>query len=67
VADRERAERVAAALAGLPERYEGVLRMKYLDRLSVAEIAATSGETEKAVESLLTRARAAFREAYGDD
>jgi RNA polymerase sigma-70 factor (ECF subfamily) len=66
-ADRERAERVAAALAGLPERYESALRLKYLDRLSVAELAARTGETEKAVESLLTRARAAFREAYGDD
>jgi RNA polymerase sigma-70 factor, ECF subfamily len=67
LANRERAERIAAALAELPDRYEIVLRMKYLDRLSVAEIAATTGETEKAVESLLTRARAAFREAYGDD
>ena len=67
VADRERARRVAAALAELPARYEAALRMKYLDRMSVAEIAAASGETEKAVESLLTRARAAFREAYGDD
>jgi RNA polymerase sigma-70 factor (ECF subfamily) len=67
VADRERAERVAAALAELPERYEAVLRMKYLDRSSVGEIAAQTGETEKAVESLLGRARAAFREAYGDD
>ena len=67
VAGRERVERIAAALAGLPERYEGVLRMKYLDRRSVAEIAAQTGETEKAVESLLGRARAAFREAYGDD
>jgi DNA-directed RNA polymerase specialized sigma24 family protein len=38
-----------------------------LDGQSVAEIAATWNETEKAVESLLTRARAAFREAYGDD
>ena len=66
-ADRERAERVAVALAALPERSERVLRMKYLDRMSVAEIAATSGESEKAVESLLSRARAAFREAYGDD
>jgi RNA polymerase sigma-70 factor, ECF subfamily len=65
--DRDRAERVAEALAGLPERYERVLRMKYLDRLGVAEIAAACGETEKAVESLLTRARVAFREAYGDD
>lgn len=66
-ADRDRAERVAEALAGLPERYERVLRMKYLDRLGVAEIAAACGDTEKAVESLLTRARVAFREAYGDD
>jgi hypothetical protein len=30
----------------------------------VAEIAAAGGETAKAVESLLTRARQAFREAY---
>jgi RNA polymerase sigma-70 factor (ECF subfamily) len=59
--------RVAEALASLPERSERVLRMKYLDRMSVAEIAAAWGETEKAVESLLSRARAAFREAYGDD
>jgi RNA polymerase sigma-70 factor (ECF subfamily) len=66
-ADREWAERVAAALAALPERYERVLRMKYLDHMSMADIAAAGGETEKAVESLLTRARAAFREAYGDD
>ena len=66
-ADRERARRVAEALAALPERFERALRMKYLDRLSVAEIAAACGDSEKAVESLLSRARAAFREAYGDD
>jgi RNA polymerase sigma-70 factor (ECF subfamily) len=56
--------RVAEALARLPERYERALRAKYLDRRSVAEIAAEAGETEKAVESLLTRARQAFREAF---
>jgi RNA polymerase sigma-70 factor, ECF subfamily len=67
IAERERAERVAQALAALTERSERVLRMKYLDRMSVAEIAREGGETEKSVESLLTRARAAFREAYGDD
>ncbi|HJZ94345.1 MAG TPA: sigma-70 family RNA polymerase sigma factor [Gemmataceae bacterium] len=60
-------ERVALALVALPERYETALRLKYLDRQSVAEIAAAWGETEKAVESVLSRARAAFREAYGDD
>jgi len=65
--DRDRAERVAAALAALPERYEAVLRSKYLDGRSVADIAATHGETPKVVESLLTRARQAFRDAYGTE
>jgi RNA polymerase sigma-70 factor, ECF subfamily len=67
VGNRERAERVAAAFVALPDRSELVLRMKYLDRMSVAEIASSWAESEKAVESLLSRARAAFREAYGDD
>ncbi|HZY83693.1 MAG TPA: sigma-70 family RNA polymerase sigma factor [Gemmataceae bacterium] len=62
----ERAERVAAALAALPERYEAVLRAKYLDGQSVAAIAAAAGDTPKAVESLLSRARQAFRDAYLD-
>lgn len=62
--DREKAERVAAAFANLPERSERVLRAKYLDRMSVDAIAAAWGETPKAVESLLTRARQAFREEY---
>jgi RNA polymerase sigma-70 factor (ECF subfamily) len=61
---REQSERIAQALSLLPERYENVLRSKYVDGLSVAEIAAASGESAKAVESLLTRARQAFREAY---
>jgi RNA polymerase sigma-70 factor, ECF subfamily len=61
---RAEAERVAAALAALTPRYEAVLRAKYLDGLSVVAIAAETGETAKAVESLLSRARQAFREAY---
>jgi RNA polymerase sigma-70 factor (ECF subfamily) len=60
----EQAEQIALALAALPERFEAVLRAKYLDRLSVAEIAADWNETPKAVESLLTRARQAFRNEY---
>jgi RNA polymerase sigma-70 factor (ECF subfamily) len=64
---RERGERIAVALAQLPEHYEKVLRMKYLEGCSVAEIATTFGETNKAIESQLTRAREAFRMAYGDD
>jgi RNA polymerase sigma-70 factor, ECF subfamily len=62
--DPERAERVARALAALPERYEAVLQAKYLDEKSVAQIAAAWAETPKAVESLLTRARQAFRQMY---
>jgi RNA polymerase sigma-70 factor (ECF subfamily) len=62
---RERAERIARALAELPERHEAVLRAKYLEGRAVADIAAEWGETPKAVESLLTRAREAFRAAYG--
>jgi RNA polymerase sigma-70 factor (ECF subfamily) len=61
---REEAEQVARALAALPEQYEAVLRAKYLEDQSVAEIAVERGESMKAVESLLTRARQAFRENY---
>jgi RNA polymerase sigma-70 factor (ECF subfamily) len=61
---REQAERVARALGDLPAHYEVVLRAKYLEGRSVAEIAADRGDSPKAVESLLTRARQAFREAY---
>jgi RNA polymerase sigma-70 factor (ECF subfamily) len=61
---REQAERVAQVLSALPERYEAVLRAKYLEGRAVADIAAENGETCKAIESLLTRAREAFRTAY---
>jgi RNA polymerase sigma-70 factor (ECF subfamily) len=62
--DRATAERIARALAVLSERHEAVLRAKYLEGHSVADIAALWQESPKAVESLLTRAREAFREAY---
>jgi RNA polymerase sigma-70 factor (ECF subfamily) len=60
----DRAERVAGALLDLSERYEAVLRAKYLDQQSVAQIAQAWKESPKTIESLLTRARLAFREAY---
>jgi RNA polymerase sigma-70 factor (ECF subfamily) len=63
-ADRECSERIAVALVQLPERYEAVLRAKYFERRSVAQIASQWKETPKAIESLLTRARLAFRQAY---
>jgi RNA polymerase sigma-70 factor (ECF subfamily) len=47
----------------LPDRYGDILEWKYADGLRVAEIAMRLGVSEKAAESLLTRAREAFREA----
>lgn len=58
------AEEVARALAELPAHYEAVLRAKYFDGLRVEQIAEETASTAKAVESLLSRARAALREAY---
>lgn len=61
---REQVSRlVAAILDALPDRYGQVLEWKYLDGLSVREIAARLTLGEKAAESLLTRARESFREA----
>ena len=57
-------ERVALALSELPQRYEAVLRQKYFEQMSVADIANANRDSPKAVESLLTRARQAFREAF---
>jgi RNA polymerase sigma-70 factor, ECF subfamily len=57
-------EAVSAVLQTLPEDYRDVLTAKYFDGLAVVEIAATSGRSVKAVESLLTRARDAFRRAW---
>lgn len=61
---RERADWVHMALDGLPERYAQALEWKYLDYLPVQEIAARMGMRPKAAESLLTRARQAFRRNY---
>lgn len=57
-------ELVEASFASLPERYREVLRDKYVEELSVEEIAALRSASPKAVESMLGRARGAFREAY---
>jgi RNA polymerase sigma-70 factor (ECF subfamily) len=62
--DDDRPYRVATALAELKPAYERVLRAKYLDGRSVCAIANKWSKSPKAVESLLTRARAAFKLAY---
>jgi len=60
----EQSRRIMRTLDALPEAYETVLRAKYVDRQTVAQIAAAGDETIKAVESRLGRARRAFREIY---
>jgi RNA polymerase sigma-70 factor, ECF subfamily len=55
---------VLEALNSLPERYSLALEAKYGDGLSVEEIAALLGVTTTAAQSLLARARDAFRERW---
>lgn len=52
---------VLATLQSLPRRYAEVLEAKYGDGLSVEEIAVSTGTTAIAVQSLLARAREAFK------
>jgi len=54
---------IQATLDCLPGHYGDVLEWKYVDGLSVREIAEKLAVGPKAAESLLTRARDAFREA----
>ena len=55
---------VQLALDHLPPRYSRALEWKYLEDLSVDAVAARLQCTPKAAESLLTRARDAFRDAF---
>jgi RNA polymerase sigma-70 factor (ECF subfamily) len=57
-------QRVGAIMDGLEDDERAVLEWKYLDGLSVREMAARLGRTEKAVEAALYRARQSFRAAY---
>ena len=64
LARKQEARRVHTALDLLPPRYARALEWKYLDRLQVEEIAGRLRVGAKAAESLLSRARRAFRERY---
>jgi RNA polymerase sigma-70 factor (ECF subfamily) len=55
---------VQVVLDQLPPRYGSALEWKYLEGLSVQEIAERLQLTVKAAESLLTRAREAFRDGF---
>src|SRR5262249_14413031 len=63
----ERAETralVGATLSSLPPEYAEALVQKYVEGRSVAEIAKGRAKGDKAIESLLTRARIAFARVF---
>jgi len=60
----EHADLVHEALDSLPPHYGRALEWKYLEHLSVKEIASRLNLSPKATESLLTRARGSFRDEY---
>jgi RNA polymerase sigma-70 factor, ECF subfamily len=55
---------VQRVLDHLPSHYADALEWKYIDDVSVEEVGQRLGVGTKAAESLLTRARRAFREAF---
>jgi RNA polymerase sigma-70 factor (ECF subfamily) len=61
---KEVARRVHGVLDALPRHYADALEWKYLEGMSVNEIAARLELSAKAAESLLTRAREAFRDGF---
>lgn len=60
----ETARLVQLVLDRLPDRYGDALEWKYIEGLSVNEIAERLGVGAKAAESVLSRARVAFRDAF---
>ena len=61
---KELAALVQMTLDYLPTHYGQALEWKYMQELSVKDIARRMGLAPKAAESLLTRARQAFRDAF---
>jgi len=58
---------VRATLTKLPDEYQSLLAAKYLDGVSVEQIARGDRSTSTAVRSKLARARRAFRRAFEKD
>ena len=62
--DKETQTNVVTVLANLPDEYNYLLTAKYIENKSTDEIALEIGKSYKATESMLTRAREAFREKF---
>lgn len=61
------AVRARSVLAALGPHHRAALTLRYLDGLSIPEVAEVLGRTRHATEALVVRARAAFRSAYEAD
>ena len=61
--------RLVGALDRVPTAQRAALVLRYVDDLTVAEVAGLLGRSERATESLLSRGRRSLRRAYeeGDD
>lgn len=57
-------EKIKACFSQLPERHQTILRLKYVEGLTVVQIARDLKETVKGVESTLFRARKAFAKVF---
>lgn len=57
-------EKTQQVLTSLPDPYRLALIWRYWDKASAREMALKTGKTEKAIERLLARARAEFRERW---
>ena len=60
----ETKRKIVATLKHLSEGYARILRLKYVEELSMRQISQKLNLTVKAVESKLTRARLAFQKVY---
>lgn len=61
---KELARQIQKVISGLPDDYQIILRLKYMDGVRVKEIARKLSLTFKATESLLFRARKAFVKVF---
>lgn len=67
LAEADLSQRVAAALAALPERQRVALTLFHYEGLSQIEVGEMLGITDEAVESLLARARRSLKVALKDE
>ena len=63
----EKKRQIVKTLKKLSEGYSLVLRLKYIHGFSMKEIAEKTGDSVKAIESRLTRARWAFAKIYDEE